>query len=75
LEIGGKFLYDPHAARVLPGFYPDSKKRIFKLLAKNADVIFCVNAKDIKKNRLLSTSGETYTQACLDMIQNIIKQL
>ena len=49
LEIWGKFLYDPHASRVLPGFYPDSKRRIFKSLAKNADVIFCVNAKDIKK--------------------------
>ncbi|MCC7304247.1 DUF1846 family protein, partial [bacterium] len=22
LEIGGKFLYDPHAQRVLPGFNP-----------------------------------------------------
>jgi uncharacterized protein (UPF0371 family) len=46
-------LYDTHAARVLPGFYPDSKRRIFKSLAKNADVIFCVNAKDLAKNRSL----------------------
>ncbi|MDF1682816.1 MAG: DUF1846 family protein, partial [Patescibacteria group bacterium] len=29
LEIGGKFLYDPHASRVLPGFLADSKKKIF----------------------------------------------
>ena len=29
LEIGGKFLYDSHAARVLPGFDAESKKKIF----------------------------------------------
>ena len=75
LEIGGKFLYDPHAARVLPWFYPDSKKRIFKSLAKNTDVIFCVNAKDIKKNRMLSSKWESYMDVCIDMIQKIIQKL
>lgn len=75
LEIGGKFLYDPHAARVLPGFYPDSKKRIFKKLAKNADVIFCVNAKDIKKNRMLWTNWVWYIELCLDMIAQIETKL
>ncbi len=75
LEIGWKFLYDAHAARVLPGFYPDSKRRIFKSLAKNADVIFCVNAKDIKKNRMLWTDWEAYIDYCVNMIDEIIKKL
>lgn len=75
LEIWGKFLYDPHASRVLPGFYPDSKRRIFRSLAKNADVIFCVNAKDIKKNRMLSSTWSSYIHVCLEMIDDIIKKL
>jgi uncharacterized protein (UPF0371 family) len=75
LEIGGKFLYDAHAARVLPGFYPDSKRRIFKSLAKNADVIFCVNAKDLDKNRSLWSDGQTYIDTCLEMIKDINKKL
>lgn len=75
LEIGGKFLYDTHAARVLPGFYPDSKKRIFKLFTKNADVIFCVNAKDLCKNRSLWSDAKSYVDTCLDMIKDINKQL
>jgi len=75
LEIGGKFLYDTHAARVLPGFYPDSKRRIFKSLAKNADVIFCVNAKDLAKNRSLGSDWKTYIDTCIEMIKDIEKKL
>lgn len=75
LEIWGKFLYDPHASRVLPGFYPDSKRRIFKKLAKNSDVIFCVNAKDIKKNRMLLSSWESYIDIAIKMIDEITQKL
>ena len=75
LEVGGKFLYDPHAARVLPWFFPDSKKRIFSSLASSADVIFCVNAQDIAKNRSLSSDHRLYTQECLEMIKKIILEI
>lgn len=75
LEVGGKFLYDPHAARVLPGFFPDSKKRIFSSLSSNADVIFCVNAQDILKNRSLSSDHTLYTQECMEMIKKIILEI
>ena len=30
LEIGGKLLEDPHASRVLPGFYLDTKIKILQ---------------------------------------------
>ena len=32
LEVGGKLFDDNHAARVLPGFKPDSKINMFKEL-------------------------------------------
>jgi hypothetical protein len=34
-----------------------------------------VNAKDIKKNRMLGTQGEPYIDYCLVMINQIIKKL
>lgn len=53
LEVGGKFLFDAHGARVLPGFDPECKVDIFKKFEKSMDIIFCVNANDIANNRKL----------------------
>lgn len=74
LEIGGKFLYDPHAARVLPGFDPASKKDIFASFAEVAEVLFCVNAHDIANNRQLTSTGEDYVSTVLTMINDIQTQ-
>lgn len=71
LEMGGKFLYDPHAARVLPGFDPESKKKIFGLLAAEADVIFCMNYKDIVSDRQLSNEDVDYITSCKSMVERI----
>ncbi|MBP6910422.1 DUF1846 family protein [Patescibacteria group bacterium] len=71
LEIGGKFLHDPHAARVLPGFDPESKKKIFGLLAADADIIFCMNYKDIIGNRQLTNEDVDYVNSCKNMVQRI----
>lgn len=75
LEIWGKFLYDPHAARVLPGFFPDSKKQIFSSLRDKAEIIFCLNAKDLYKNRQLSNEDIDYGDYCLQMIIDIEKEV
>ncbi len=75
LEIGWKFLYDPHASRVLPWFFPDSKKRIFSKIKEKADVIFCINAIDLKLNRQLSSDDISYNDYCLSMIDDIKNQL
>lgn len=74
LEIGGKFLSDPHAARVLPGFDPASKKEIFAAFSEVAEVLFCVNAQDIASNRQLSNQDEDYVTTVLSMIQAIEDQ-
>ena len=75
LEIWGKFLYDSHASRVLPGFFPDSKKRIFLNLKDKAEIIFCLNAKDLKINRQLSSEDIDYGDYCLNMIFDIEKEI
>lgn len=75
LEIGGKFLYDAHAARVLPGFNPESKKLIFDDLIDQAEILFCVNAQDIEENRQLSNKDVNYIPYVHGMISDIEKSL
>lgn len=71
LEIGGKFLYDTHAARVLPGFIPESKKHIFAALKDQSEILFCVNANDILNDRQLTNQDINYK----DHVQNLIKRI
>jgi uncharacterized protein (UPF0371 family) len=71
LEIGGKFMYDTHAARVLPGFDPESKKNIFSALKGQAEILFCVNANDILSNRQLSNQNIDYKDYVYQLIRNI----
>lgn len=75
LEIGGKFLHDPHAARVLPGFRPDVKKQIFLELRNISEILFCVNARDIVGNRQLKNNSQKYTDAVKEMIEKIEEEI
>lgn len=70
LEIGGKFLYDPHAQRVLPGFDAQVKPEIVKNINTPYELLFCVNAQDIQSNRMLNNHNESY----LDAIRRIMKE-
>ena len=47
LEFGGKLFDDHHAARVLPGFKPDSKVRMLMQLKEQAEIVIVINAADI----------------------------
>lgn len=60
IEFGGKLFDDYHAARVLPGLYPDIKLRVLKSLGEDIEILYCVSAKDIEKNRIRGDSGLTY---------------
>ncbi len=73
LEVGGKFLYDAHGARVLPGFNPESKLEIFKKFEKGMDIIFCVNANDIANNRRLYNFNQGYIRSTVELIQKFKK--
>ncbi|HMT01089.1 MAG TPA: DUF1846 family protein [Candidatus Absconditabacterales bacterium] len=75
LEIGGKFMRDSHASRVLPGFDPHAKKNIFESLRDVAEMIFCVNYEDILSNRQLSNSDINYGEYALQMILEVQKNI
>lgn len=66
LEFGGKLFDDYHASRVLPGFQPDSKLRMLKELADQAEIVIVISAKDIEKNKIRGDLGITYD---LDVIR------
>jgi uncharacterized protein (UPF0371 family) len=68
LEFGGKLFDDYHAARVLPGFEPDSKIRMLKQLADQAEVVIAINAADIEKNKVRGDLGITYDVDVLRLI-------
>lgn len=75
IEVGGKFLYDAHASRVLPGFDPASKERIFERIDDDMSIIFCLNARDISHNRQLGSQGKDYMNMARSMIDDIIEKL
>ncbi len=68
LEFGGKLFDDYHASRVLPGFAPDSKARMLKQLAADAEVVFAINANDIEHGRRRSDIGITYDEDVLRLM-------
>ena len=70
LEVGGKLFDDSHAARILPGFKNDVKISMFKELKKDLEIIFCINAGDIEKNKTRGEYGITYDQEILNLINN-----
>ena len=68
LEFGGKLFDDHHAARVLPGFAPDSKIKMLKALADQAEIVIAINANDIEKNKVRGDLGITYDVDVLRLI-------
>ena len=42
IECGGKLLHDLHASRVLPGFDPNAKMKVFQSLKEHLDIIICM---------------------------------
>ena len=68
LEFGGK-LYDDHpAARVLPGFQPDSKLRMLLQLKDQVEVVIAINAGDIEKNKIRGDLGITYDRDVIRLL-------
>ena len=60
LEFGGKLFDDYHAARVLPGFQPDSKMRMLLKLRDQAELVVAISADDIEKSKRRGDLGITY---------------
>ena len=70
LEFGGKILYDYHAARVLPGFDPNVKMRLLQKLKDKIDVILCIHAGAIERNKIRADFGITYDADSLKTIDD-----
>lgn len=68
LEFGGKLIGDKHAKRVLPGFDEDAKIKLLNTLKENAEIIICVYAGDIERNKVREDYGITYDQDVLRLI-------
>ncbi len=68
LEFGGKLYDDCHAARVLPGFQPDSKLRMLLHMKKEVEIVITINASDIEQNRTRADLGITYDTDVLRLI-------
>ncbi len=71
LEFGGKLFDDYHAARVLPGFQPDAKIRLLRSMSEHAEIVFCISADNIEKNKIRADLGISYDQDLLRQIQMV----
>ena len=71
LEFGGKIFDDFHAARVLPGFESNAKIKLLERLKDISEVIFCINANDIEKNKIRADYGISYELELIRLIENL----
>src|SRR6056297_4345639 len=71
LEFGGKLLFDMHAKRVLPGFDPNAKIKLLHKLKEKTEIIICVYAGDIERNKIRGDFGITYDVDVLRMIDEL----
>ncbi len=69
LEFGGKLYDDNHAARVLPGFEPDSKLQMLLQLKDQVEMVIVINAGDIEKNKIRGDLGITYDRDVLRLLE------
>ncbi|MFA5339972.1 MAG: DUF1846 domain-containing protein [Candidatus Omnitrophota bacterium] len=70
LEFGGKLLFDYHASRVLPGFDPNVKMRLFQKLKDRADILLCIYAGDIERKKVRADFGITYDVDAMKLIDD-----
>jgi uncharacterized protein (UPF0371 family) len=70
LEFGGKLIGDKHAKRVLPGFDEDAKIKLLQKLKDQAEIIICVYAGDIERNKIRGDFGITYDMDVLRLIDD-----
>lgn len=74
IEVGGKLFDDNHAARVLPGFEPNTKMQNFKLIKNDLEVLFCINSNDIISNKIRSDNKLSYADEVIRLIYCMRKE-
>jgi uncharacterized protein (UPF0371 family) len=71
LEFGGKLLFDLHAKRVLPGFDENAKIKVLQELKEKVEVVICVYAGDIERNKIRGDFGITYDMDVMRLIDDL----
>lgn len=71
LEFGGKICHDFHAARVLPGYDPNTKIKMLQMIKNDSEIIFCVSAKDIENSKMRGDFNLTYEASTLKTINDL----
>lgn len=71
LEFGGKICGDFHAARVLPGYNPDTKIEILRKIKDSSEIVFCISAKDIENRKIRGDFNLTYEAMALKSINDL----
>lgn len=71
LEFGGKLIGDKHAKRVLPGFDEDAKIKLLHKLKDQSEIIICVYAGDIERNKIRGDYGITYDMDVFRLIDDL----
>ena len=74
LELGGKLFDDHHASRVLPGFQPDSKLRMFRKISDQIEIVIVISAEDIVMNKVRADLGITYDEDVLRLRDAFIER-
>ena len=71
LEFGGKLMFDTHAKRCLPGYKQNAKLELLASMRDSAEIIICVHAGDIERNKARSDSGITYGMDVFRLIDDL----
>lgn len=68
LEMGGKLFDDMHASRVLPGFTPDNKIAMLEKIRDDVEILICINAKDLERQKIRADLGISYEDDVLRLV-------
>lgn len=71
LEFGGKLFNDMHAKRVLPGFDENAKVKLLKHMKDKIEVIICIYAGDIERNKVNENLGISYDMEVLKLVDDL----
>ena len=71
LEFGGKLMGDLHAKRILPGFDENAKIKVLQHIKEKVEVVICVYAGDIERNKIRGDFGITYDMEVLRLIDDL----
>lgn len=73
LEFGGKLMNDLHAKRVLPGYDENVKCQLLSRIKDSAEIIICVYAGDLERNKMHGDVGIPYHLEVLQLIDSYRK--